>query len=154
MKIEAILARKSSDLYTVRPETPVTEAARLLHTHKIGAVVVTDEAGDLLGIFSERDLIRAVGNEGRCALHLRVDDLMTRSVESCTPEETCTDVAFTMNRRRIRHLPVLEDGRLIGMISVRDVMGACLEEQSAEVDHLLTAARQRTRPAWEIYRAA
>lgn len=122
MHVEEILERKGNQLYEIRPEQPVREAVAMMAARNIGTALVTDPGGALLGIISERDLIGALNEIGSSALDLRVSELMTVSVVTCTAETTIGDALSLMALHRIRHLPVVRDDQIFGLISVRDVL--------------------------------
>ena len=112
---------------TVRPSTTLVEAAQALTTHRIGALVVTDDAGRLSGIISERDLTKAIVKYLAGLIDRRVADVMTRTVVTCSPDDSVAEVLYLMNANRIRHIPILDRDALVGIISIRDVTGNWLE---------------------------
>jgi CBS domain-containing protein len=132
MLVRQILGMKGgTDVVTIAPEAPVSDAARLLSEKKIGAVVVaSSDAPD--GILSERDIVRELGRRGEGCLKDTVSDLMTRSLISCTPEDTTDHVLEKMTSGRFRHMPVIEGAKMIGLISIGDVVKARLSELSME----------------------
>ena len=136
MNIANILARKGSMAVTVQPEQSIREALALLEVHNIGALVAVQ--GDRpVGILSERDIVReAARNESFFAR--TVGDLMTRDVITGQPPDDLLTVAYTMTERRIRHLPVVDQGRLVGMVSIGDVLKAQRDQYQGEVDTLQT----------------
>jgi CBS domain-containing protein len=135
MTIAQILMTKGSGVITIRPEEPVRQAVALLARHNIGALVVVDEAGRPVGILSERDVVRAAARDegvfGRA-----VAELMTRQVVTGLPGDDLVAVAGTMTERRIRHLPVLDGGRLVGMVSIGDVLRAQRDKYQGEAETL------------------
>ncbi|HYD32172.1 MAG TPA: CBS domain-containing protein [Azospirillaceae bacterium] len=136
MHVAAILKRKGTKVVTTTPDQPIASVAHRLTTHRIGAVVVTGPNDEILGIISERDIIRGLTRHAERALALTAGDLMTREVLTCLPQDTIADLMAIMTARRIRHLPVLVDGRLGGMISIGDVVKARLDETELEVETL------------------
>lgn len=137
MIVRTILKSKSSgDIATIVPGQKVADAAKLLEQWRIGALVVVDDQRALAGILSERDIVRGLSRHGPTVLEMKVADLMTANVLTCTPEESIEDVMSTMTANRIRHLPVLEGGRLAGIITIGDVVKARLEETAMQVDSL------------------
>jgi len=136
MFVADILKTKSADVISIGPEATVDEAARLLTKHRIGAVVVLDDAGALVGVFSERDIIRGLAAEGAGALKRPVSRLMTREVVITAPDKSIAEVMQVMTERRFRHLPVVADGALKGMISIGDVVKHRLVETEAEAQAL------------------
>ncbi len=136
MHVSDILKTKGADVVATRPEETIAATARLLATHRIGAVLVKDAEGGIIGIISERDIVVMVASDGAAALDCKVEDCMTRDVISCVPGDTISAVMAQMTAQRIRHLPVLDDGALAGMISIGDVVKCRLEETQHEVDAL------------------
>ena len=137
MTVASILARKGVKVVTIRPEQTLREALAMLAQHSIGALVVTDATGTLVGILSERDIVReAVRNEQ--FFDLGVSAIMTKTVITGQPSDDLSAVAITMTNKRFRHLPVLDGGKLVGVISLGDVMKAQRDEYLGEVDTLQT----------------
>ena len=136
MLIEQILAGKGRDVVTTRPDATIAEVAKLLKAKRIGAVVVTDADGGLCGIISERDLARGLADHGAKLLDMRVSQLMTAEVVTCSPEDGLDQLMQQMTEGRFRHLPVIEDGRMIGIISIGDVVKHRLQELETET-HML-----------------
>jgi CBS domain-containing protein len=136
MLIDQILASKGRDVVTTRPEATIAEVAKLLKAKRIGAVVVTDAAGTLCGIISERDLARGLADHGAKLLEMRVSQLMTVEVVTCSPADSLDHLRQQMTEGRFRHLPVIEDGRMIGIISIGDVVKHRLRELETET-HML-----------------
>jgi len=137
MTIATILARKGVKVVTIRPEQTLREALAMLAEHSIGAVVVTEAAGTLVGILSERDIVReAVRNER--FFDLAVSAIMTKAVITGQPSDDLNAVAHTMTTKRFRHLPVLDGGKLVGVISLGDVVKAQRDEYLGEIDTLQT----------------
>jgi CBS domain-containing protein len=136
MLIAQILEGKGSDVIATRPEAAIAEVARVLKQKRIGALVVTDADGQLCGIISERDLARGLADHGAGLLEMKVAELMTAEVVTCTPDDGLEKLMQTMTERRFRHLPVVRDGELIGIISIGDVVKHRLQELEAET-HML-----------------
>lgn len=133
MTVEAILVRKNPAVVTVDVVgTTVADASAVVADHGIGAVVVTDGAGSIAGIFSERDLAKVIAGSGAAALRLPISDVMTRNVVTCHREDHVDWVMQTMSAGRFRHLPVVDDEKLIGIISMRDVMEFQMEKLAME----------------------
>jgi CBS domain-containing protein len=132
MIVARILAAKGRDVVTTEPQRTLAEAATLLTARKIGAAVVADAQGGILGILSERDIVRAVGNRGAAALKDTVSRHMTAEVLTTHENETIDQTMEQMTNRRCRHLPVLEDGKLAGIVSIGDVVKYRLEELEHE----------------------
>jgi CBS domain-containing protein len=142
MTVEAILKRKGRQVVTIAPEVSVAAAARRLNHDHIGALVVIQE-GQAAGIISERDIIAAIARDGPVALERRVGDVMTWPVVTCTRSQPIKEIMAIMTRQRIRHIPVVEDGRLLGIVSIGDVVKHRLGELEMEagVLHDLMIAR-------------
>jgi CBS domain-containing protein len=133
MHVGAILKTKGRAVTTARPETPLHEVASNLAVKKIGAVVIVGEAGRVVGILSERDLVRAIAERGQGALTLVAGDIMTRNVTTCTEERTLDELMELMTAGRFRHVPVVENDALVGLISIGDVVKYHLADMALEV---------------------
>jgi len=136
MHIAAVLKRKGSTIITAYPEDRVDEVARKLAQHRIGAVLVMKGDGVPAGILSERDIVRAVAADGAAALERPVADLMTRELVTGRPSDTVSQIMVVMTERRIRHLPIVEEDRLVGLVSIGDVVKARLDDAELEVESL------------------
>jgi CBS domain-containing protein len=136
MHVQAILDGKGSSVITMRPEATAGDAAKLLMQHRIGAVIVLDETGDVAGILSERDLVRGFATYGAGLADRQIAEFMSRDVLTCRSADTIEDLMSVMTRRRVRHLPVVEDGALLGIVSIGDVVKYRLDEAALEVDSL------------------
>lgn len=136
MTVAAILRHKGSAVLSVRPGERARAVAALLAERRIGAVLVLDDAARILGIVSERDIVRALATHGAAALGLAASDLMTRVVHTLEPGSTETEAMAMMTENRVRHLPVLNRGELVGMISIGDVVKARIMETQGEVEAL------------------
>ena len=134
--VSAILERKGHEVLTASPEVRLQDAARLMADEGVGALVVTDEQGGVAGIVSERDVVRRVASEGPSALERVVEEVMTRSVTTCSPRTGTTELATTMTEGRMRHLPVVDEGRLVGIVSIGDVVKSRLDELSTQTESL------------------
>lgn len=136
MLVRQILGLKGgTDVVTIAAGSSVAEAARLLSEKRIGAVVVV-EGESPVGIFSERDIVRELGRRGEACLKDSVDNLMTRAMVSSSPQESADQVLTKMTDGRFRHMPVMEGEKMIGLISIGDVVKARLSELSMEKDAL------------------
>lgn len=136
MTVAAILKQKGGDVVAVAPDTTLPEIAGIIAARRIGAVVVLAEARRLAGIVSERDVVKAVAAHGAAALTLTAADIMTRDVITATGRTTVDQAMELMDTGYFRHLPVVESGDLVGIISVRDVVRAHIQHQAHEVDSL------------------
>jgi len=133
--VQDILARKGSDVISVKPGETVLNAAQLMSERGIGGLVVT-EGGRLVGIFTERDILRRVVAPQRDAAATKVTEVMTTPVTACSPETPVEECAAMMTGKRIRHLPVLNDRGLAGMITIGDVLAFQVREQQATIDYM------------------
>ena len=136
MKVEAMLAAKGDKVVTSRPDAIIATVIRMFKLEGIGALVISEDGEQILGIISERDVVRAMVSHGADVLNMRVAELMTRSVKTCTPEANIKDVMAEMTRSRVRHLPVVQGGKLCGIISIGDVVKNRLEELETETSVL------------------
>ena len=143
MIVSSILAAKGGDVATIEPTATLTAAAQLLSKRKIGAVLVLGPGDRIAGILSERDIVRAISARGPQALDEPVGKAMTRDVVTCSKDDSIGDLMQRMTQGKFRHLPVLEDGKLIGIISIGDVVkervGEVEQESKAMLDYIRTA---------------
>jgi len=137
MKVQTILAKKGTNVVTIRPEESIKEATRLLVEYNIGALVVVNEARQPVGIISERDILRAAARRDD-AFARPVSQVMTKDVIIGLPQDDIISVAHTMTERRFRHLPIMEKGELIGIISIGDVVKAQRDQYQGEMYTLQT----------------
>jgi CBS domain-containing protein len=135
MSIAAILKQKPYNLVIVKPEDRVFDVVRGLARQKVGVAVVM-EGETLVGIISERDVMRGLEAQGPDVLDFAVDTLMIRDVKTCSPRTTVDEAIATMTNGRFRHLPVLEQGKLLGVISIRDLLNAMVAKQAVDVTSL------------------
>ncbi|HZS85789.1 MAG TPA: CBS domain-containing protein [Stellaceae bacterium] len=136
MNVEAILRAKGNAVATIPSGTTVAAAVRELKARGIGALVVSDDGRTPAGILSERDIVHAVAEHGAAVLTMTADRLMTRRVVTCRPEDTVSELMARMTERRFRHLPVVKDGVLCGIISIGDLVKSRIEEVEFEADSL------------------
>ncbi|MGL4489770.1 MAG: CBS domain-containing protein [Rhizobiaceae bacterium] len=134
MVVKTILASKGGEVLTVGGSDTVHEAINLLAKHRIGALVVTNAQGVIGGIISERDIIRRLASDGVTILEKPVSSVMTANVQVCTENHSISDVMEMMTRGRFRHLPVERGGKLIGVISIGDVVKRKIEETEQEAE--------------------
>jgi CBS domain-containing protein len=133
MLVQKILdAKPQNTIYTVTKDQTIDEAVSDLSAHKIGALVVSNDGKTIDGILSERDIIREMGKRGTACLNEKVGDMMTGKVSCCSMSDTAEMVLETMTKGRFRHMPILEKGKLVGVISIGDVVKARLEEIATE----------------------
>jgi len=135
MNVSQILRGKGAEVVTIGGAAGVGELARVITERRVGAAVVVEE-GKMVGIVSERDVVRGLAAHGVGLSSMRVADLMTREVVSCRPEDEVQPLMATMTARRIRHLPVLIDGRLVGIVSIGDLVKSRLDEVDSEASAL------------------
>jgi CBS domain-containing protein len=134
--VAAILKHKGYQVTTVSPTLSIDRVASVLAEHRIGAVLVVDSAGQLLGIVSERDIVRCLATNGARTLEMTAGQLMTRALQVAHPDTTVAEAMARMTVGRFRHLPVMERDVLAGLISIGDVVKARIMEQEGEVDSL------------------
>lgn len=136
MNVKAILAAKSlgGDVICIEPTADLASAADLLAKHGIGAVLIRGAGGHLSGILSERDIVRAIARSGADALRLTVGQVMTRNVATCSENDTVAELMERMTAGKFRHLPVLRDGELVGVVSIGDVVKQRLDEIERETE--------------------
>jgi CBS domain-containing protein len=136
MTVKAILSRKGGDVVTIAPTASLTEAVQLLAERRIGALVVTGPENRVAGILSERDIVRTLAARGPAALDDNVGAVMTRKVTTCTEADTIASLMERMTEGKFRHLPVVEQSRLVGVISIGDVVKYRIEEVVHDADAL------------------
>jgi CBS domain-containing protein len=137
MQISNILAKKGSDVVTIRPTQTIREALALLVGHRIGALMVVDGAGKVVGLLSERDIIRAAA-QNEALFGEPVSSIMTKDVIVAHPGDDLKAVEKTMTERRFRHLPIMDHGELVGIVSIGDVVKAALDAYEGEIETLHT----------------
>lgn len=136
MYVRDILSVKGNDVITVKPDMTALDFAKKLVEERIGAALVLDDDGTVIGVMSERDIVYAVAAHGQTCLDRTVGDMMTKEVKTCQLDTTIDDVMSLMTRRRIRHLPVIEGGKLEGIISIGDVVKNRIAEAEREASQL------------------
>jgi CBS domain-containing protein len=136
MSVAAILRHKGHDVASVSPTDQLSQLAKTLTERRIGAVLVRDTAGQLLGIVSERDIVRYIARDGAASLEMTAAQVMTRMLHTVTPSTSIDEALTLMTASRVRHLPVLVGAELVGLVSIGDVVKARLEQQAQEVDSL------------------
>lgn len=137
MRIEDIIRGKGAGVVTVEPSASVEQLVALLGEHRIGAVIVSSDGLHIEGIVSERDIVRELGKQGAAVLSRRVSDIMTADVHTCGLADSLEETAHTMTYQRIRHLPVVVNGELRGVISIGDVVKNRIDQLLDERNHLL-----------------
>jgi CBS domain-containing protein len=136
MIVSQILKTKADGVVTIGSGASVRDAVEMLTARRIGAVVVSDDGATIKGILSERDVVRELGRKGPSCLDQAVETVMTRAVLGCAPGDSADSVLETMTARRFRHMPVIEDNKMVGFISIGDVVAARLSELQMEKDAL------------------
>jgi CBS domain-containing protein len=134
MKVSDILGAKGRDVVGIEPTANLRTAAELLAQRKIGAAIILGAGGRIAGILSERDIVRAIAKSGAAALDLPVGQAMTREVMTCSEDDTCAEIMERMTSGRFRHLPVLRDNQLVGLVSIGDVVKQRVEEIERETE--------------------
>jgi CBS domain-containing protein len=132
MTVATILKHKGAKVETVRPTATIQQICDLLAQKRIGAAVVVGAAGEVVGIVSERDVVQAISQDGPQALTRAIDEIMTRNVATCRLTDSSESLMETMTRERFRHVPVVEGGRLIGIVSIGDVVKRRIEDGELE----------------------
>lgn len=132
MTVAVILKHKGGQVETLRPGTTMQQTAALLSSKKIGAAVVVGGQGQVSGVISERDLVNALAQHGAAAMSMPIDNFMTRDVVTCRMTDTADDLMEMMTRGRFRHVPVVEGGRLVGIVSIGDVVKRRIEDSDLE----------------------
>lgn len=140
MHVSEILRSKSSDVKSVRPHETIEAVACCLRIERIGAVVVKNPNDSVAGILSERDIVRGLVDYGPRVISMTVAELMTEDPVTCASDDTIADVAKIMTQRRIRHIPVVSDGQLLGIVSIGDVVKHRMEEMELERNVLMDIA--------------
>lgn len=137
MRVSNILQSKGNDVATISRERSVADAVAMLRERGVGALVVTGSTPPLAGMFSERDVVRALATRGEQVLTMSVADLMSTEITTCREDSSVTELMSLMTSHRIRHVPVVKDNALIGLISIGDVVKARLDELEHEKKELL-----------------
>ena len=136
MRIADVLRSKGATVLTVTPDMTVRDLVAMLAEHRIGATVVSVDGGSVEGIVSERDVVRALAARGAAVLSERVADIMTAEVQTCKPDASVNDLMRTMTEGRFRHVPVVVEGRLSGIVSIGDVVKTRIGELETERESL------------------
>jgi CBS domain-containing protein len=137
MRVRDVLTHKGSTVVTVRPDATCRDLLAILAQYNIGAVVVSADARTVNGIVSERDIVRSLHDLGAEVLDGPVSEIATLQVSTCEPEDPLDELRETMTLRRIRHIPVVADGRLVGIVSIGDVVKATIDQLESERQHLI-----------------
>lgn len=136
VRVAVILARKGDDVATIRPGATVAEAARTLAEHDVGALVVSSDGRTVEGIVSERDIVRRLAESGAATVRVSVADVMTADVTTCGSDATVDELVATMTNRRVRHVPVVDQGGLAGIVSIGDVVKSRMDDLETQTETL------------------
>jgi len=136
MILKSLVSNKPTSVVTIAPTAAISEAVQLLSQHDIGALLVSSESKPIEGMLSERDIVRSLANPDHDTLTLRVQQLMTANVHTCSLDSTVAELMSLMTTKRIRHVPVMDEGKLSGLVSIGDVVRARLNELEAERKHI------------------
>ncbi|MEM6463617.1 MAG: CBS domain-containing protein [Pseudomonadota bacterium] len=136
MTVKAILDQKGRDVFTIGPDITVAEAGKQMSVHRIGAIVVVDDDKHICGIISERDIVRAISEDGPSVLGKAVTAVMTSNVTVCDESYTVSQLMEIMTRGRFRHVPVEKDGKIGGIVSIGDVVRMRIEQAEREAEDM------------------
>ena len=134
--VRDLLARKGTDVVSIAPTATVLDAARLMNDRSVGGVLVVNERNQLLGIFTERDILRRVVAAERDPATTKVNEVFTQSVVTCNPQTSVDECGVIMSTRRVRHLPVTDEGGLHGVVTIGDLLAHRVSEQETTIQHL------------------
>ncbi len=137
MSVSTMLEGKPKSIITASPDDTVAKAAQLLAKHRIGAVIICDKSGSVKGILSERDIVRDIAHDGAAVLESLVSRSMTKNVLSCKREDSINSVMEIMTEKHFRHMPVTENGKLVGVISIGDVVKCKIEQAEKDAEELM-----------------
>jgi CBS domain-containing protein len=142
MRISDVIRRKGDTVVTLRPDATVRGLLEALEQNHIGAVVVSDDGSRVSGIVSERDVVRHLHTDGVGVLDQSVAMIMTSDVQTCSPEDGLDELARVMTEHRVRHIPVVVDGKLVAIVSIGDIVKGRIDELQTERDHLVGYIQQ------------
>lgn len=137
MRINDVITAKGTTVITARTDQTVAELAQLLAGRRIGAVVITDDGETVVGIAGERDVVRALAERGAAALDATIGEIMDTDVHTCVPEDDIASVAAVMTEYRSRHMPVVQGGRFIAIVSIGDIVKSRIDQLQTEQEYLL-----------------
>jgi len=146
MLVSDILARKGYDVVITRPHVSIVDVARLFRRKRIGSAVVLETDGGIAGLISERDIVDHIAEGGERVVTSMAGDVMSKNVVTCSPDSEIVSVMKTMTSHRVRHVPVLKQGELAGIVSIGDIVKYRLEENALEINVLRDVARAHTIP--------
>ncbi|MFT6304831.1 MAG: CBS domain-containing protein [Granulosicoccus sp.] len=136
MKLEAIITGEQTSVVTIATDASIAEAVHLLSQHSIGALVVSSVSNSIEGMLSERDIVRSLDSADQDTMSLQVHQLMTADVHTCSMDSTVAELMSLMTTKRIRHVPVVNDGQLYALVSIGDLVSARLNELESERQHI------------------
>lgn len=136
MNVETILRNKGDWVATIRPDATIADAVETLNRERIGALVVSEDGNSVDGVLSERDIVTALDNYGETLLSRPIHEIMTHNIITCDPADTVQELMAEMTNRRFRHIPVVKDGRLCGIVSIGDLVKSRLDEMEFEANSL------------------
>ena len=139
MKIKELSLKNNFELVTIHADARVSNAVALMNQHNIGALPVCNSSGELIGIISERDVVRCLSESRLGVDGLTVEKLMTSDVQTCSPDDDINEIIVAMEERQIRHIPVLTAGRLCTIVSSRDILAAALTESKSNLSNMVLA---------------
>lgn len=142
MRISDVIRRKGAEVVTIGSDRSVSELVALLYEHRIGAVIVSDDGTAMRGIVSERDVVRRLHSDGAAVLDSPVSTIMTTEVQACGPDDDLESLARMMTELRVRHVPVVVDGRIRAIVSIGDIVKNRMDELQEERDHLVGYIQQ------------
>lgn len=145
MRVAEILRNKGSSVVTIETTSTITELLARLAGHNVGALVVTGEQGGLAGIVSERDVVRRLHERGPELLAARVAEIMTADVVTCSPDDSVESLTVTMTQRRVRHVPVVSGGQLVGLVSIGDAVKSRISQLEQDSEQLAAYITQADR---------
>lgn len=145
MNIREILEAKGKKVFSVKPTDTMEMLARELRAHRVGAAVVSNDGQSIDGVITERDISSGLATHGARLHEMPVSELMTATVITCSPHDTVASVASTMMSRKIRHVPVEEDGKLLGMMSIRDILHERIDQLQQATAQLRTFVKESNR---------
>jgi CBS domain-containing protein len=154
LTVQTLLALKGATVYKIEPTASIARAAKILSDQDIGALVVTDVEGAIVGIISERDIVRVLSARGCAALDTPVAEVMTHRVKVCGRHDKVGDIMQRMTEDKLRHLPVVEDGRIVGVVSIRDVVKRQLAEVEQDLNALREYAGEKTRARQNVLQSS
>ena len=137
MRINDVIASKGSTVITARSDQSVADLVKLMTQHRIGAVVITDDDETVTGLAGERDVVRALGERGAAALDATIGEILDRDVHVCVPDDDIASVAAAMTEFRTRHMPVVQEGHFVAIVSIGDIVKSRIDQLQTEQEYLI-----------------